>query len=244
MIPARYKASRFPGKLVQDLCGLPVISRTYRAAKDSQLFNEIYVITDSPEISKYIEQQNGICLMSEKEYQSGSDRIAEAAVDIDTDIIVNIQGDEPFINKKAIKSLLQIFENDPNQKVDLATLKETLNKKEDIENPNNVKVITDINNNALYFSRSVIPYPRDNNTHTTYYKHIGIYAYRKKALLDFTNLPLSTLEKTEKLEQLRYLENGYRIKVALTQEVTIGIDTPQDLEKARKIWQKYYDKTS
>jgi len=234
MIPARYQASRFPGKLMQDLAGQPVIIRTYNAAKSTQLFDEVYVVTDSELIFTEVVKYGGKAIMSKKAHDCGSDRIAEAVQDMEVDIVVNVQGDEPFINEKALSQLLQVFQEDKDKVVDLASLKIKLNSEEDIINPNHVKVITDLNNFALYFSRSPIPFHRAKEIEVDYYKHIGIYAFRKQALMAFYKLPMSPLEASEKIECIRYLENGKTIKMVETQEVSIGIDTPEDLEKARQ----------
>ena len=236
VIPARLAATRFPNKLIQDLGGKPVIVQTYLATKKTKLFDEVYVVTDSQEIFSLIENYGGKAIMSQKEHSCGSDRIAEAIENMDVDIIVNVQGDEPFIETDSLRKILTVFENDTLNQIDLVSLMTPLHKSEDIQNPNNVKVITDINRIALYFSRSVIPFKRDENVPFTYMKHIGVYAFRKKALLDFYHLPMRALEACEKLEQLRYLEYGKRIKMIETDKQNIGIDTPEDLEKARAIW--------
>ena len=232
MIPARYGATRFPAKLMQDLCGKPVIVHTYQRVKDTQLFDEVYVVTDDDRIEKAISEVGGRVIRSKKEHNSGSDRLAEASQDLPVDIIVNVQGDEPFTNKENLEKVIDIFAKDVDKTVDVASLMEVITEPEEIANPNNVKVVVNRQNEALYFSRSVIPYQRA-DVGVPYYKHIGIYAYRKAALQRFTELPPSVLEETEKLEQLRYLENGYKIRLALTNIPTIGIDTPDDLEKAR-----------
>ena len=232
MIPARYGATRFPAKLMQDLCGKPVIVHTYQRVKDTQLFDEVYVVTDDDRIEKAISEVGGRVIRSKKEHNSGSDRLAEASQDLPVDIIVNVQGDEPFTNKENLEKVIDIFAKDVDKTVDVASLMELITEPEEIANPNNVKVVVNRQNEALYFSRSVIPYQRA-DVGSPYYKHIGIYAYRKAALQRFTELPPSVLEETEKLEQLRYLENGYKIRLALTNIPTIGIDTPDDLEKAR-----------
>lgn len=234
MIPARFEASRFPGKLMQDLGGKTIISRTYEAALSTGLFDEVFVVTDSEVIFSEIQNHGGKAIMSINEHECGSDRIAEAVEKMDVDIVVNVQGDEPFINEKALSRLLQVFEADVEKRVDLASLKVKLTSEEDIFNPNQVKVITDLNNFALYFSRSPIPYHRAKDIEVTYFKHVGIYAFRKHALMDFYNLPMSPLEASEKIECIRYLENGKTIKMVETQEASIGIDTPEDLEKARQ----------
>lgn len=234
MIPARYGATRFPAKLMQDLCGKPVIVHTYQRVADTNLFDQVYVVTDDDRIEKAIHEVGGKVIRSQKEHNSGSDRLAEASKDLEVDIIVNVQGDEPFTDAENLKKVIDIFTNDSQRNIAVASLMECITNPEDIANPNNVKVVVNKFNEALYFSRSIIPFPRDPNIAVPYYKHIGIYAYRKDALQQFTQLPPSLLEETEKLEQLRYLENGFKIRLALTNIPTIGIDTPEDLEKARK----------
>jgi 3-deoxy-manno-octulosonate cytidylyltransferase (CMP-KDO synthetase) len=235
VIPARYASTRFPAKLMQDLGGKTVIQRTYQAAVNTRLFDDVFVVTDSILIYDEIITNGGKAIMSIAAHESGSDRIAEAVENLDVDIVVNVQGDEPFINTKPLAELLDVFRNDFDKKVDLASLMFEIKDTAEIENPNNVKVVTDQNGFALYFSRSVIPYPRDINVGVRYMKHIGIYAFRKQALLDFYRLPMKSLEASEKLEQLRYLEFGKRIKMVETDQGSIGIDTPEDLEKARKL---------
>ena len=234
MIPARYGATRFPAKLMQDLCGNPVIVHTYQRVADTNLFDQVYVVTDDDRIENAIHEVGGKVIRSQKEHNSGSDRLAEASKDLEVDIIVNVQGDEPFTDKENLQKVIDIFANDPQKNIAVASLMERITHPDDIANPNNVKVVVNKFNEALYFSRSVIPFPRDTNTKVPYYKHIGIYAYRKDALQQFTQLPPSLLEETEKLEQLRYLENGFKIRLAVTDIPTIGIDTPEDLEKARQ----------
>lgn len=238
MIPARYQASRFPGKLMKDLGGKSVIVRTYEAAQRTKLFDEVYVVTDSEIIFSEIQKIGGKVLMSRKEHICGSDRIAEAIEDMDVDVVINVQGDEPFIDKESLSNLVQVFTEDTTKQVDLASLKVAMDNQEDIENPNNVKVITDTNNFAIYFSRSVIPYKRDTVSNTKYFKHIGVYAFRKESLLEFYHTPLTPLEESEKIEAIRYLEIGKRIKMIDTPHHSIGIDTPQDLEKARELFRR------
>lgn len=235
VIPARYASTRFPAKLMQDLGGKTVILRTYEAAQQSHLFDDVFVVTDSDLIFDEIVSNGGKAIRSIKEeHESGSDRIAEAVENLEVDIVVNVQGDEPFINTLALEKLIAVYKNDTNKKVDLASLMCEIKEEDEINNPNNVKVVVDQNSFALYFSRSVIPYPREKNAGVRYMLHIGIYAFRKQALLDFYNLPMMSLEASEKLEQLRYLEFGKRIKMVETTAKSIGIDTPEDLEKARK----------
>jgi 3-deoxy-manno-octulosonate cytidylyltransferase (CMP-KDO synthetase) len=235
VIPARYASTRFPAKLMQDLGGKTVILRTYEAAVATKLFDDVFVVTDSQLIYDEIQKNGGKAIKSIKEHESGSDRIAEAVENMEVDVVVNVQGDEPFINKKPLEELIAIFKNDTNKQVDLASLMFQITDKEEINNPNNVKVITDQQSFALYFSRSVIPFPREEHAGVRYMKHIGIYAFRKAALLDFYRLPMLSLEASEKLEQLRYLEYGKRIKMVETTHGSIGIDTLEDLEKARKL---------
>jgi 3-deoxy-manno-octulosonate cytidylyltransferase (CMP-KDO synthetase) len=236
VIPARYASTRFPAKLLQDLCGKTVILRTYEAAKLSNLFDEVFVVTDSDEIFNEILSHGGKAIISSKEHESGSDRIAEAVANLEVDIVVNVQGDEPFIDKNALKLVIEAFKKDTNKLIDLVSLCRHITNKDDIENSNNVKVVLDQNNFALYFSRSVIPYPREENVGVRYLQHIGVYAFRRAALMDFYSLPMKSLEASEKLEQLRYLEYGKRIKMIETNHIGIGIDTVEDLEKARKMW--------
>jgi 3-deoxy-manno-octulosonate cytidylyltransferase (CMP-KDO synthetase) len=235
VIPARYASTRFPAKLMQDLGGKTVITRTYEAAINTYLFDDVFVVTDSDLIFNEIVSQGGKAIMSSKEHESGSDRIAEAVSNLEVDIVINIQGDEPFIDKDSLEKLIQVYKNDAKREVDLASLMREISAIQEIENPNNVKVVVDQSGFALYFSRSVIPYPREINVGVKYMQHIGIYAFRKQALMDFYHLPMKSLEASEKLEQLRYLEFGKRIKMVETNHIGIGIDTPEDLEKARKL---------
>ena len=233
VIPARYASTRFPAKLMQDLGGKTVILRTYESAVNTKLFDDVFVVTDSDLIFDEIVSNDGKAIRSIKEHESGSDRIAEAVGNLDVEIVVNVQGDEPFIDTEPLMKLIEIFRKDAAGEVDLASLMREIKDEEVINNPNNVKVVTDQNDFALYFSRSVIPFPREKNVGVRYMQHIGIYAFRKQALLDFYSLPMKSLEASEKLEQLRYLEFGKRIKMVETTHVGIGIDTPEDLEKAR-----------
>ena len=236
MIPARYSASRFPGKLMQDLAGKSVILRTYEATLATELFSEVYVVTDSEIIYNEIITNGGKAIMSKTEHESGSDRIAEAVADIDCDIVVNVQGDEPFTERESLYKVLEVFKGDIDKEIDLASLMVEITDWEEINNPNTVKVIVDQNNFALYFSRSPIPFPRDKNAGARYFKHKGIYAFRKEALLDFAVLPMQFIEATEKIECIRYLEYGKRIKMVETEVQGVEIDTPEDLEKAKRLW--------
>ncbi|MAB57105.1 MAG: 3-deoxy-manno-octulosonate cytidylyltransferase [Aequorivita sp.] len=235
MIPARYGASRFPGKLMQDLAGKPVIVRTYEAAKATNLFDEVYVVTDSEVIFQEIEANGGKAIMSQKEHDCGSDRIAEAVENMDIDIVVNVQGDDPFTSREGLEKVLAVFNEPDADKIDLASLMTEIHDWKEINDPNTVKVIVDKDNFALYFSRSPIPYPRDKNVEIQYYKHKGIYAFRKQAIMDFYHLPMRSLEAVEKIECIRYLEYGKNIKMAVSNTAGVEIDTPEDLARANKL---------
>ena len=236
MIPARYAASRFPGKLMEDLGGKPVIVRTYQAAVATELFDEVYVVTDSEIIFNTVSSEGGKAIMSDEEHSTGSDRIAEAVEPLDVDIIVNVQGDEPFTDRKSLEGVLEVFKDDDQKEIDLASLMTPITDWEEINNPNTVKVIVNKDNFALYFSRSPVPYPREKEIEITYYKHKGIYAFRKEALMDFRRLPMLHLEAAEKIEAIRYLEYGKKIKMVETEATGIEIDTPEDLERAKAAW--------
>jgi len=232
IIPARYDSIRFPGKPLAILGNKPIIQHVYERAKNSGLFDDVIVATDNQRIFETVHDFNGKVILTAKEHQSGTDRIAEVCSKIDCDIVVNIQGDEPFITKEPLQKLISVFED---EKVEVASLMHRIKK--DIENPNNVKVVCDNDNFALYFSRSKIPFNR--NSKSQYYKHIGVYAFRKKALMKFVDLPEGKLEQIEKLEQLRMLENGIKIKMVETEYEGIGIDTKEDLERAEKMWKPF-----
>ncbi len=236
MIPARYGATRFPGKLMADLGGKPVIVRTYQSTKATGLFDDVYVVTDNEIIKDAVEKYNGKAIMSIKEHECGTDRIAEAVADLDIDIVVNVQGDEPFVKKEPLKKVIEVFYKEDGDQIDLASLMQEITDWKDITDPNYVKVIVDQNNFALYFSRSAIPYPRDKSAGARYFEHIGVYAFRKQAILDFYNLPMLSMEATEKIECIRFLEYGKKIKMVETDFMGIEIDTPEDLEKAKKYY--------
>ena len=231
-IPARYAATRFPAKLMQMLGSKTVIRHTYDNTVATGLFDEVYVVTDSEIIFKEILQNGGNALMSKKNHESGSDRIAEAVEDMAVDLIVNVQGDEPFVKRDPIQKLLQSFEGVEGKNVQVASLMQVMKEQKFIDDPNYVKVAVDKNSNALMFSRSVIPYPRNQGMAVIYYEHIGVYAFRKEALVQFTNWEITPLEATEKIECLRYLENGVPIKMVITDYMGIEIDTPEDLKRA------------
>lgn len=231
-IPARYAATRFPAKLVQPLGDKSVIRHTHDNTVATGLFDEVIVVTDSKIIFDEIVSNGGKAKMSVKEHESGSDRIAEAVADMDVDIIVNVQGDEPFVKKEPLEKLLKQFD-DPS--VEVASLMQVISDRDDIPDPNFVKVTVDKKMNSLFFSRSVIPYPRDREFPTNYYEHIGVYAFRKQALMRFTKWPITPLEAAEKIECLRYLENGVPLRMVIVDYMGIEIDTPEDLEKASKL---------
>ncbi|MFZ1527662.1 MAG: 3-deoxy-manno-octulosonate cytidylyltransferase [Ferruginibacter sp.] len=231
MIPARYAATRFPYKLVQLLGNKTVIRHTYDNTVATGLFDEVYVVTDSEIIFKEITSNGGRAIMSVRTHESGSDRIAEAVEHMDADVVLNVQGDEPFVKKEPLKNLLELFKD---EQVQVASLMKKFTGNSLVQDPNYVKVVVDKNNNALYFSRSPIPYLRDENAQVNYFEHIGVYAFRKNVLMRFTKWPATKLELAEKLEQLRYLENGIRIKMVETTETSVKIDVPEDLVAAEK----------
>jgi 3-deoxy-manno-octulosonate cytidylyltransferase (CMP-KDO synthetase) len=232
MIPARYAATRFPGKLMQKLGDKTVIRRVYEATCQTGLFDDVVIVTDSAIIEDEIRAIDGHVIRSKKEHESGSDRIAEAAAELDVDIIVNVQGDEPFIQKEPLEKLVRLFD-DPS--VQVGSLMRTIISEEELNAPSSVKVVVNKNNDALYFSRSVIPYVANDSLKTQHYLHIGVYGFRKETLLRFTKWPPAELERVEKLEQLRYLENGISIRMALVNFKSLAIDTPEDLEKAKTL---------
>jgi 3-deoxy-D-manno-octulosonate cytidylyltransferase len=231
LIPARYAATRFPYKLMQKLGNKSVIRHTYENTRDTGLFNEVWVVTDSEIIYNEIVENGGKALMSKKNHESGSDRIAEAMGNIEADVVLNVQSDEPFIDKPTLEKLLEAF-NDEN--VQVASVMKVFKDHSLVSNPNYVKVVVDQNNNSLLFSRSPIPYHRDQELTPTYYEHIGVYAFRKNALMQFTQWQITPLEALEKIECLRYLENGVQLKMVLTEHEGVKIDVPEDLERAQK----------
>jgi 3-deoxy-manno-octulosonate cytidylyltransferase (CMP-KDO synthetase) len=235
MIPARYAASRFPGKLMKDLAGKTVIERTYDSTVATALFDEVYVVTDSAVIYDVISASGGKAIMSIGSHECGSDRIAEAVANLDVDIVVNVQGDEPFTSREDLKPLIDVFYGTDAAQIDLASVMTPLYTEEDILNPNHVKVIVDQQDCVLYFSRSPIPFRRDKDVALTTYKHKGIYAFRKQAILDFSILPMGPLEAVEKIEGIRFLEYGKKIKMIRSENSAVGIDTPEDLEKALQL---------
>jgi 3-deoxy-manno-octulosonate cytidylyltransferase (CMP-KDO synthetase) len=231
-IPARYAATRFPAKLMQMLGSKTVIRHTYDNTLATGLFDDVYVVTDSDIIYNEITSNGGKAVMSKKAHESGSDRIAEAIVNLDVDIVVNVQGDEPFVKREPLEKLLRVFNGEEGKNIQVASLMQLMKEQQFIDDPNYVKVAVDKNMNSLMFSRSVIPYPRSKNDSTIYYEHIGVYAFRKQALLNFTSWEMTPLEKAEKIECLRYLENGIPLKMVVTDYMGVEIDTPEDLERA------------
>lgn len=232
IIPARYYSTRFEGKVLKDLLGKSVIRHVWENAKRALTLNDLIVATDDERIFSEVEEFGGKAVLTAKEHKTGTDRLREVVNPIDVEVVVNIQADEPLLHPSMIDDIVRPLLED--KLLSMTTLRKKITDPEDLKNPNVVKVVCDKNGYALYFSRSAIPYPYLKDA-TAFYKHIGLYAMTKDFLFTFTNLPSSTLEDIERLEQLRVLENGYRIKVAETQFDTIGIDTPEDLERAREV---------
>lgn len=232
MIPARYAATRFPAKLMQRLGNKSVIRHTYDNTLATGLFSDVVVVTDSDIIFEEITSHGGTAMKSVRQHESGSDRIAEAAAGLDVDIILNVQGDEPFVKKEPLKNLLDVFAD---ESVHVASLMQMIKEEKYIQDENYVKVAVDLKNNSLFFSRSVIPFPRNKDIPIKYYEHIGVYAFRKQALMDFTSWLVTPLEAAEKIECLRYLEHGIPLKMILTEYMGVEIDTPEDLERAAKL---------
>ena len=238
LIPARLAATRFPGKLLAKLKGKSVILRTYQSVIATGLFDQVIVVADSEAIITEIELHGGKALKSSGLFESGTDRIAEIAMNLDADIFVNVQGDEPFVQKEPLLKLLELFDGDAGRNVQVASLVQQLTDAENINDPNYVKVALDLKKNALFFSRSVIPFPRNLKYDFPYYEHIGVYAFRKEALLNFTCWPVAPLEDIEKIECLRFLENGVPIRMAITSYMGIEIDTPEDLVRAERLMEE------
>jgi 3-deoxy-manno-octulosonate cytidylyltransferase (CMP-KDO synthetase) len=234
LIPARLNSTRLEKKLLKDLCGIPLIVRTYKNIVKTNLFNEVIVVTDSDEIIDVLVKNDIKFLKSKNEHKTGTDRIAEFSNEFKSDIIVNIQGDEPFINKNDLKKIIEVFNNDIDNKIDIVSLMISLKSNNDIVNPNNVKVIVDKNNNSIYFSRNVIPFNRSNYK-IKYFKHVGIYAFRNSYLNEFKNYIQSDLEKTEMIEAIRVIENGKKIKMIEIFNEHISIDTIDDFKIAESI---------
>lgn len=241
IIPARYASSRFPGKPLADIGGITMIERVYRQVKKE--LDQVFVATDDDRIFDTVQSFGGKAIMTSTEHRSGTDRVNEAYHEIDTDanIIINIQGDEPFVAPEQIATIKKCFDDPDTQISTLARKYDAANGFEGLFDPNKVKVIFDNNDFAIYFSRAILPYVRNYKwnewlQHRDFYIHVGMYAYRSDVLDNVTKLPQSSLELAESLEQLRWLQNGYKIKVALTDAPTFGIDTPEDLEQAKKLF--------
>lgn len=233
LIPARYASTRFPVKLLKDIGGKPVIAHTYLNTLATSLFDEVCVVTDHEEIRAAIEAIGGLVKMSNPRHESGTDRIAEIAAASDAELILNVQGDEPFVDKKTLAALLDVFKN---PEVRVGSVMKPFTDRALIVDPNYVKVVVDLQQRSLLFSRSPIPFEREKQTGIDVYEHVGIYAFRREALLQFTNWEMTPLEKAEKIECLRYLEHGIPLHMVVTQHEGVKIDVPEDLEKARKYW--------
>ena len=233
LIPARLESTRLSRKLLRELNGIPLIVKTAQNIIDFKIFDEVHVITDSTDIKNILDKYSISNFLSEKDHQTGTDRVAEYANNIDCDIIINVQGDEPFIKKQNLQIILSEFENDHNKIIDVISLKKRIDKQIDVDNHNNVKVVTDANDFANFFSRSPIPHNRS-NSFNQYYKHIGIYAFRKKALMEFPKMFISEIEKAEKIEALRFIYNDKKIKLLEIHNNIISIDTEEDFIEAQK----------
>jgi 3-deoxy-manno-octulosonate cytidylyltransferase (CMP-KDO synthetase) len=233
LIPARLESTRLSRKLLRELNGIPLIVRTAQNIIDFKIFDEVHVITDSIDIKNILDKYSISNFLSEKDHQTGTDRVAEYANNFDCDIIINVQGDEPFIKKQNLQIILSEFENDHNKIIDVISLKKKIDKQIDVDNHNNVKVVTDANDFANFFSRSPIPHNRS-NSFNQYYKHIGIYAFRKKALMEFPKMFISEIEKAEKIEALRFIYNDKKIKLLEIHNNIISIDTEEDFIEAEK----------
>lgn len=236
VIPARYASTRLPGKPLKDVAGKPMICRVYDRASQAKTLSGVVVATDDERILRAVEDHGGRAMMTAKDHPTGTDRLAEVAEAYpDVDLIINVQGDEPLIEPSLIDELGRAFDGDA--ELQMATVMTPMEDEAEQKNPNNVKVVTDKNGCALYFSRSLLPYPR-NDAGTPVYKHIGIYAYRRDFLLAYAKMTPTPLERTESLEQLRALENGYKIKCIRTNARFVGVDTPEDLAKVNEIYRQ------
>jgi len=234
-IPARLDSTRLPKKLLREICGKTLIARTYEATVNSNLFDDVLVITNSHEIVSELENSKVKYIFDDANYQTGTDRIAGVASKIEADIIINVQGDEPFINSNTIESILNTFKHDKENNIKIVSVMTPIKNDQELKNPNNVKVFTDVSNNAIYFSRHPIPFKIDLNISKAH-KHVGIYAFRKKSLIEFAKLNVGELESSEKIEALRLIENDIKIKMINSNETFIGIDTEEDIQKAIKIF--------
>lgn len=240
LIPARLGATRFPSKLMKVIKGKTVIARTYESTLETGLFDDVIVVTDSTEIEEEIKQYGGRIFRSTAEYESGTDRIAEVAQTLDADVFLNVQGDEPFVRREPLAMLLDAFKGEKGEAVQVGSLAEELTDEALMADPNVVKVVMDEQGNSLLFSRSRIPYPRNTEVKVPCYRHIGVYAFRKEALMAFTKWPITPLESIEKIECLRFLEHGIPLRMVVTTHSSVGIDVPTDLERAER-WMEEND---
>ncbi len=234
VIPARWASTRFEGKVLADIAGKPMLQHVWERVSQSKLLDEVIIACDNDNVKMVAEDFGAKVVLTSKEHTCGTDRIAEVVNSIDVEIVLNIQGDEPLIDSKSIDDLIAAISED--KSCNMATMIRPMTDVKEIENPNIVKVITDAKGNAIYFSRAKIPYERDERK-AVFYKHFGIYAFRKKFLFQFRDLPRGKLEEIEKLEQLRVIENGYKIKTVIAQNDSIGVDTPEDLKKIEKLFE-------
>lgn len=236
VIPARYASTRLPGKPLADIAGKPMIVRVFEQASRAKSLSGVIAAVDDHRVFDALEAHGGRAMMTAKNHPTGTDRLAEvAAAHPEAELIINVQGDEPLIEPDLIDALAAAFEAEP--ELQMATVKSPMRDKAEMQNPNNVKVVTDKNGYALYFSRSLLPYPRE-NTGAVVYKHIGIYAYKRDFLLSYAKMQPTVLEQTESLEQLRALENGYKIKVIATDFQFVGVDTPEDLAEVNRLYKE------
>lgn len=233
IIPARYASTRLPGKALVDICGQTMIRRVYHRASQASCLQQLIVATDDERILREVHGFGGCAVMTSPNHRTGTDRLAEAAANLDADIIVNIQGDEPLLNPRCVDQVVKPLLADPS--IPMATLRTPFKTPDEAADPNCVKVVVDNQDFALYFSRYPIPYARSPELAAPHYLHIGLYAYRRDFLMTYTSLPSTPLEQSEALEQLRALEHGYKIKVPLTEWESISVDTPEDLERVRRI---------
>jgi 3-deoxy-manno-octulosonate cytidylyltransferase (CMP-KDO synthetase) len=234
IIPARLNSKRFPRKLLEKLNGIPLIVMTYRNLLSMKIFDEIIVATDSVEISKTVEKNGGKVFVTKKKHLCGSDRVSEASVNFKSDIVINVQGDEPFVSLKSIKKIIDFFKGNLKKNIPVVSLMYKTNDPELIGNENCVKVVLDKNDFAMYFSRSKIPFLRNPVNDFNFYIHIGVYGFLTQSIIQFSSMKPSKLEKVEMLECIRFIENGKKIKMIQVERATIGIDTPSDLNKAKK----------
>lgn len=235
LIPARLNSTRLKRKLLKKINGIPLIVRTYQNIKSFNFFDNVTVVTESEEIIKTLKEYNINFLKSKKKHLTGTDRIAEFANDIISDFVINVQGDEPFIEKDDLKKVIDEFKKDKQKKIDVVSLMSRINVKKQIIDPNNVKVVVDKNNDSIIFTRSVIPYQRS-DINPIFYKHVGIYGFRKSFLKDFSKFEQTPLEKSEKIEALRIVENGKKIRMIEIFNEHISIDTPEDLKRAKLLF--------